>query len=120
MVVACVAGIPPLVDAIVQAVAQSKADAAHAKLACRVCGVVEGVREVTLGGAGHDVSTVSGEGFAMFLGLLSGKLGAGPMKVYDVAVRLEDGSTRVLREGRPPTWKAGDHVRVVMGRILPA
>jgi hypothetical protein len=120
VVVACVAGIPPLVDVAVQAVAQSKADAALAGLECRVCGVVEDVREVRLGGTGRNVSTVSGEGFALFLGLLSGKLGSGPSTVYEVAVRLQDGSTRILREGTLPAWKAGDRVKVKMGRILPA
>ena len=120
VVIACVAGIPPIVDVIVQAVAASKAEAALAGLECRVCGVVQEVREVTLGGAGRNVSTVSGEGFALFVGLLSGKLGSGPSTIYEVAVRLQDGSTRVLREGALPSWKAGDRVKVKMGRILPA
>lgn len=117
--VALIAGIPPLVDTVAESLVQSKADAALAALACRVCGVVEDVREVKLGAPKHGVSTVSGEGFAMFLGLLSGKLGTGPVKIYEVAVRLEDGSVRVFREGKPSAWKPGDRVKVVMGRIEP-
>ena len=119
VVVACIAGIAPIVDTVAQSLAQSKLDAARAAFACRVCGVVEDVREVTLGSPKHEFSTVSGERFAMFLGLLSGKLGTGPVKIYEVAVRLQDGSTRVLREGTPPAWKPGDRVKVVMGRIEP-
>lgn len=60
--VALIAGIPPLVDTVAESLVQSKADAALAALACRVCGVVEDVREVKLGAPKHGVSTVSGEG----------------------------------------------------------
>ena len=116
VVVACVAGIPPLVDVVVQALAQSKADAVRA---CRVCGVVEDVREVTVQGPKYGVSTVHGEGFAMFFALLKGKLAHAPVKVYEVEVRLQDGSVRVIREGTPPAWKPGDHVKVVMGQVRP-
>jgi hypothetical protein len=88
-------------------------------LACRSCGVVEGVREVTLGDAKHGVSTVSGEGFAMFVALLKGSIGSQPVKVYEVEVLLKDGSTRVIREATLPAWKPGDHVKVVMGQVRP-
>lgn len=117
VVVACVAGIPPIVDTVVQSIAQAKADAARAGLACGVCGVVQSVHAVTLGNTQNGVSTVSGEGFAMFFGLLTGKLGTGSVKIYEVEVRLQDGTVRVVREGTPPTWQPGDHVKVVMGRI---
>jgi len=113
LVVACVAGIPPIVDVVVQALAQSKPDA----VACRACGVVEDVREVTLEGANYGFSTVHGEGFAMFFALLKGKLSHAPVKVYEVEVHQQDGSVRVIREGTPPAWKPGDHVKVVMGQV---
>ena len=117
VVMACIVGIPPIVDTVVQSLAQSKADAARAALACGVCGVVEDVREVKLGAPKHEVSTVSGGGFAMLFGLLRGKLGTDTVKIYEVEVRLQDGSVRVIREGTPPAWKPGDRVKVVMGRI---
>ena len=120
LVAACIAGIPPIVDTIAQALAQSKTDAARAALACSICGVVEDVREVKLGAAKYEVSTVSGEASAMILGLLRGKLGTGPVKIYEVAVHLQDGSVRVIQQGMPHAWKPGDHVKVVMGRIEPA
>jgi hypothetical protein len=116
VVVACIAGIPPVVDSVVQSFARTKADA---PLACRMCGTVEDVREVNLGAAKYGVSTVSGEGFAMLIGLLTGKLGAKSAKIYEVEVLLQDGSVRVIREGAPSAWKPGDHVRIVMGRIKP-
>jgi hypothetical protein len=114
VVVACIAGIPPIVDTVVQSLAQSKVDAARE---CRVCGVVEDVREVKLGAAKYGVSTVSGEGFAMLFALLTGKLGTGSVKIYEVEVRLQDGSVRMIREPTPPAWKPGDRVKVMMGRI---
>ncbi len=116
VVVACIAGIPPIVDTVVRSLAQSKVGTARA-LACGVCGVVENVREVTLGAPKHEVSTVSGEGFAMFFGLLRGELDTNAVKIYEVEVHLEDGSVRVIRESTRPAWKPGDRVKVVTGRI---
>jgi hypothetical protein len=114
--VACVVGLPPIADVVVQSLAQPKADAV---VACRSCGVVEEVREVILEGAKNGISTVHGEGFAMFFALLKGKLGTAPVKIYEVEVLLQDGSVRVIREGTPPAWKPGDHVKVVMGKVRP-
>ena len=120
LLVAFIAGLPPLIEVVTRSIAQARHDAVKLPgLACRVCGVVEEVHEVTLGSLKHDVSTVSGEGIAMFIGLLNGKLRAGPVKIYEVEVRLQDGSTRVIREGSLPAWKSGDRVKVVMGRIKP-
>jgi hypothetical protein len=118
--VACIAGLPPLVEFVTQSIAEARVDAKKLPgLACRICGVVEDVHEVTPESRKYDVSTVSGEGFAMFLGMLSGKLGVRPSKIYEVDVRLQDGSMRAIREGSLPTWKQGDRVKVVMGRIKP-
>jgi hypothetical protein len=117
VVVACIAGIPPIVDTVVHSLAQSKVDAARATLACGACGVVEYVREVTLGAPKYGVSTISGEGFAMFLGLLRGTLGTDAVKSYEVEVRMQDDSVRVIREATPPAWTPGDRVKVVTGRI---
>ena len=117
LTVACIMGIPPIVETVVQAVAQSKLDAGPRSLGCRACGVVEEVRELNPGAAKYAVSTVAGEGFAMFFALLSGKLRADAVKLYEVEVHLQDGSVRVIREATPPAWKHGDRVKVVMGRI---
>lgn len=37
---------------------------------------------------------------------------------YETTVRFEDGTTSVFSYAEPPTWKAGDKVRVVDGLIL--
>ena len=119
VVVACIVGIPPIVDVVTNSIDQSRIDAASKSFACAACGEIEAVNEVTLGATNHDVSTVSGEGFAMFLGLLSGKLGAGPVKIIEVSVRLQDGSLRVFHEGVASGWHPGDRVKISMGRIKP-
>jgi len=112
------------------------ASAAGAHDACGVCGVVEFVRElepgpaaagvVPLGGAapGFHLSGGRGEGAAILLtafgtALAERPAGARRGKAYEVAVRMEDGSVRVLREGSAPGWKPGDRVRVTRGRVVP-
>jgi len=119
IVVACVAGIPPLFNAVTQSLAHARIDDAPMRFACRSCGAVEDVRAVTLGGSKHEVSTISGEGFAMFLALLTNKLGNEPANVMQVSVRLQDGSLRVFHEGALSGWHAGDRVKITMGRIKP-
>ena len=39
------------------------------------------------------------------------------VKSYEVTVRLEDGSSRVVREATLPAWHAGDRVKLVDGAI---
>ena len=118
VVVACFAGIPALVGGITQAVVDARIDAPPMRFACRSCGQVEDVREVTLDTAKHNVSTISGEGVAMFLALLSNKLGSHPVNVKEISVRLQDGSVRVFHEATSQ-WHEGDRVKISMGRIKP-
>jgi len=40
-------------------------------------------------------------------------------KSYEITIRFEDGSTRVLTEANPPAWRPGDRVRVVDGQVRP-
>ena len=120
IVVACLAGIPPLVVAVSESIVDSRIAAAAPRFACRSCGQVENVREVTLGNADRqNVSTVSGEGFAMFIALLSSKLGDRPVNVKEISVRLQDGSVRVFHEAVASGWNPGDRVKISMGRIKP-
>lgn len=84
-----------------------------------MCGTVAAVREVNLGAVKYGASTVAGERFAMLIGLLTGKLNANAVQIYEVEVLLQDGSVRVIREATLPYWKPGDPVRIVTGRIKP-
>src|ERR1700704_6274070 len=40
-------------------------------------------------------------------------------KRYEVSVRLQDGSVKILPAAAPPALKSGDKVRVVNGRLEP-
>ena len=64
-------------------------------------------------------STISGEGFAMFVALLTNKFGNRPANVMEVSVRLQDGSVRVFHEAASSAWHEGDRVKISMGRIKP-
>jgi outer membrane lipoprotein SlyB len=38
-------------------------------------------------------------------------------KTYEITVRFDDGSSRMITEANPPAWRTGDHVKVVDGVI---
>jgi outer membrane lipoprotein SlyB len=108
--------------------------------ACAECGVIESVREVDAKGKGSGIGAVGG---AVVGGLLGNQVGAGrgkdvmtvvgavggglagnevekrmkTTKSYEVTVRLNDGSSRVISEAGLPTWHIGDKVKVVNGAI---
>ena len=112
--------------------------AAHAR--CEECGVIESTREVETKGEGTGLGAVGG---AVVGGLLGNQIGAGrgkqvatavgavggvlagneiekrvkSTKSYEVTVRLDDGSSRVIHEASATAWRTGDHVRVVDGAI---
>lgn len=113
---------------------------APAKARCVDCGVIESVREIDTKGAGTGIGAVGG---AVAGGLLGHQVGGGrgqdiatvvgavggavaghevekrvkSTKSYEITVRFEDGSSRVLREESAPSWRAGDRVRVINGMI---
>lgn len=111
---------------------------AHAQ--CASCGIVESVREVEAKGEGSGLGAVGG---AVVGGLLGNQIGSGrgrslatvagavggvvagneiekrvkSSKHYEVAVRLDDGTRRVVSEANAPAWRQGDRVRIVDGVI---
>jgi hypothetical protein len=119
IVVACFVAIPPIFNGVVDALVQARVEAMPMRFACRSCGQVEEVRQVTLGAAKHTGSTVVGDSYAIAISLLTGKLGSEPVRVQEVEVRLQDGSVRVFHERLSSTWNPGDRVKVSMGRIKP-
>jgi len=108
--------------------------------ACADCGVIESVREVDAKGKASGLGAVGG---AVVGGLLGNQVGAGRGKdamtvagavggavagnevekrvkttrSYEVTVRLNDGTTRVINESGQPAWHTGDKVRIVNGAI---
>lgn len=107
---------------------------------CEACGVVESVREIATSGEGsglgaaggavvggllgHQVGGGSGKQIATVVGAVGGAVAGNEVekrvkssKTYDITVRLEDGSARVINETSPPSWRNGDRVRIVDGAI---
>ncbi len=107
---------------------------------CAHCGVIESVREIDAKGQGSGLGAVGG---AVVGGLLGNQAGAGrgkdvmtivgavggavagnevekrvkTTKSYELTVRLNDGSSRVISETGRPAWRIGDKVKVVDGAI---
>lgn len=115
---------------------------APAAAPCSTCGVVQSVREINTRGEGSGVGAAGG---AVVGGLLGNQVGGGqgrqlatiagaiggavvgnqiegnvkPNRSYDVAVKMENGSTRTLHQSAQPRWSAGDQVRIVNGELRP-
>jgi len=113
---------------------------APTRLKCAECGVIESVREIQTRGEGTGLGAVGG---AVVGGFLGNQVGSGrgntaatvvgavggviagneiekrvkSTKGYEITVRFEDGSSRVISAASAPTWRTGDHVKVVDGVI---
>jgi len=107
---------------------------------CAECGVIESVRAIDAKGEGSGIGAVGG---AVVGGLLGNQVGGGDGKKimtavgavggavagneiekrvkttrsYEITVRFDDGSSRVISEADTPTWHAGDKVKVIDGVI---
>jgi outer membrane lipoprotein SlyB len=128
-------------DARAEARARAQvADSTPARWRCAECGVVQSVREIetkgegsglgAVGGAvvggvlGHQVGGGSGQKIATVVGAVGGAVAGNEVekrvksgKSYEITVRLEDGSSRVINEATAPSWRPGDRVKVVNGVI---
>jgi outer membrane lipoprotein SlyB len=116
------------------------ADHTTAKARCAECGVIESIRELEARGQGSGIGAVGG---AVVGGVLGNQVGGGSGKTiatvagavggavagneiekrvksgksYEITVRFEDGSSRVIPEASTPTWRIGDRVKVINGMI---
>jgi outer membrane lipoprotein SlyB len=116
------------------------ASAAPTHPRCADCGVIESSREVSnrgegsglgaVGGAvvggliGNQIGNGSGQKIATVVGAVGGVVAGNEIekrvkttKGYEVTVRLNDGSSRVIQQASAPSWRTGDHVKVVDGAI---
>ncbi len=122
------------------AAAAPAAPAPQAKAMCTDCGTVTGVSEVEVKGEGSGLGAVAGgvagavvgnqvgSGSTRTIARIAGAAGgayaghqiekhARTHKKYDVGVKMEDGSLRTVTYDAPPTWRAGDRVRIVDGKL---
>ena len=113
---------------------------ARVAAACAECGVVESVREIetkgegsgigAVGGAvvggviGHQIGDGRGQDIATVVGAVGGAVAGHEIekrvnttKSYEITVRFEDGSSRVIHEASAPSWRTGDRVKVINGVI---
>ncbi len=107
---------------------------------CLECGVVQSVQEVDTKGAGSGVGAVGGavvggvlghqvgDGDQRKIGAVVGAVAGGVVgneiekqvrttKTFEIAVRFDDGSNRVITEATASPWRVGDKVKVVNGVI---
>jgi outer membrane lipoprotein SlyB len=109
---------------------------------CAGCGVIESVHAVEMKGKSTGLGGVGG---AVVGGVLGNQIGAGrgndvmtvvgavggavagneiekrmnTSRRYQIRVRLDDGSRRVFRQTSLPSWRAGDRVKIVGGKLRP-
>jgi hypothetical protein len=89
-----------------------------AEPSCGNCGVIEGVRERPPAASRHEALADGRAGVVMMiLGALGGDFRLYPTRIYEVEVRMEDGSVRTFQSATPSERKPGDRVKVVRGRI---
>jgi outer membrane lipoprotein SlyB len=108
---------------------------------CHECGVVQSVNEVNTKGAGgsgvgavggavvggvlgHQVGEGDGNKLATVVGAVGGALlgneaekRVNTTKSFEIGVRFDDGSNRVITEADATSWRVGDKVKVVNGVI---
>jgi outer membrane lipoprotein SlyB len=105
---------------------------------CSECGVVQSIREIdtkgegsglgAVGGAvaggvlGHQVGNGDGNTIATVIGAVGGAVAGNEVekrvkstKSFEITVRFDDGSSRVITEANATSWHSGDKVKVVNG-----
>jgi outer membrane lipoprotein SlyB len=82
-------------------------------------GVVGGLLGNALGGSKHRTAgTVVGATGGAVAGYQIQKHASGT-KYWEIAVRMDDGTTHTLTQDQPPAWKSGDRVRLQNGALAP-
>lgn len=96
---------------------------ASARVACHYCGIVERIREVKISPPHYGVSTIAAgrnEAIVMLLSALSGATVTDRQtRIYEVSVRMDDGSIRAVRDARMPEWGPGERVKIVKNQVEP-
>ncbi len=119
---------------------RNKTPVAVASVRCTDCGVIASILEVrkagegtglgVVGGAvaggvlGNQVGRGTGKDLMTVAGVVAGGIAGNEIekrirtgKIYQVSVRMTDGSTQLITESSLPAWRVGDRVRLIDGRI---
>ena len=134
------AGLAKQPTAPAQAAARANRSPVQVASKCAECGVVESVREIDIKGEGSGIGAVGGavvggvlghqigdgrtQDIATVVGAVGGAVAGHEIekhvksgKSYEITVRFEDGSSRVIHEASVPAWRNGDRVKVINGVI---
>lgn len=93
--------VPAPAAAAEELVAPDGAAPAMRNFRCADCGIIESMREIDAPGR---IDTES-----------SGGIEARPLRNYEITIRLQDGSMRVVRDPKPARWRHGESVTVIAG-----
>ncbi|MGH8664460.1 MAG: glycine zipper 2TM domain-containing protein [Burkholderiales bacterium] len=116
------------------------ASAPPAPAICEDCGTVAAVREVKQSGQGSGIGAVAGgvagavlgnqvgggrgRDIATVVGAVGGAVAGHQVEkqvkssvAYEIAVTMDDGSSRTFTQSEPPAWRPGDKVRVDGDRL---
>ncbi len=77
---------------------------------CAECGVIESMREIKV--------PQEKTGIDAFGGIASGSRGLGgarPLRLYEITIRLRDGTMRVIQDAKPAIWRHGEPVTIIAG-----
>jgi len=75
---------------------------------CAECGVIESTREIE---ASDEKTGVNASGPIAAGGATEGK----PVRNYEIIIRLQDGSMRVITDANPASWRHGERVTIIAG-----
>ncbi len=89
----------------------------QAAVTCADCGVIESVRTIETPMLPAEDPAVAGEAT---LADATAAPAAPVSYSYEITVRYPDGSMGVFNQADPPTWQAGEKVRVIDGTTLVA
>ncbi len=77
---------------------------------CSECGVIESMREIDVA---QETSGIQAPG-----GIAAGSRGgikAKPLRNYEITIRLQGGTMRVIRDAKPAKWRHGEPVTIIAG-----
>jgi len=77
---------------------------------CGGCGVIESTRKIEAPDENTGVNA-SGRRAAGNRGAIEAK----PLENYEITIRLQDGSMRVIRDAKPARWRHGEQVTIIAG-----
>lgn len=103
-------GVPVPAEALDAVAAPAIAAPATRAPRCAECGVIESVREIK---APQEKTGIDASG-----GIAAGSRGlsrARPLRIYEITIRLRDGTMRVIQDAKPATWRHGEPVTIIAG-----